>query len=1066
MIVLKYFIPFFVLFSIARDDLQAQELKASPLISYVSVEKYCSFLNALAASDECHLYSSEMENDQITRLGRPGFYTYYYSKKKALAPISDITGNAALLFCIWAESGAPSQIPSIDSMEHGADELGENNLVTVNQDTTHLLISEENKSHLKEGDYGSCKMSFWGSPKIVESFSKSLPVFNGAIEREYCDPRLQSNIIGCALKEFEYDAVGADFFSHDHEQWLGAVSLLSLVAFGAIYCSGRSFHCNNRADHVEHSASKDEASKDICSHPTGTLNVSFGKISLLESIVNDNSISQEDFPANHRYSSYKDITGLQDTLQRIHENFLLHGSLNPVDGAKIAAENASLLRARANAINQRILQGEREKEFARSKDHIFIDQQISILKKIADRSMRASEAYSAISWIDKETPERCKDFQNELLKKSIDIQAARGSLKYIFRDLSLLHQQAIRESFDKIFIHTGPIAPCKNLINTASASNCSSGSIKDSALVEDDRLSPLQHSSLRLATNQSQICGLKDFQLFVEKERGLSRNSWTSFYYQRNPLLNTFAWRTFASFITALKSQVFFTDHVSPAASIAMNYTVMTVGDYTSCYRQFPLDQEEASLADSDSSASQSTFSSMMGEFYTRVRSGEYFRSPVFYSMIWNFYRTVFSVTRNYPGNFFHDHFSAFIGAAWVTECVDDLTRGWRQHQEGAQERNSILQIGSPHEEGNKGEVSKREDADRLMEQALSLQGSHGVVLKNDLLTPAAKRYFSFHSDDSPIFRSSTKDPSSFPDSVENQHEICGLVSIDELFLQLNRDALVNSNKRIVGNDVTVSFQNEEAPIHDEERGSFSRGINLVRLGIYKKFGIGAIQRFDNQFQIKIRAQNPLMINELQTFFISQKEKFKESYFISPVSRFNEQEEIPQEMAHWIIKSSGRKIHFNPFYHEEFLDAINDENETLEGISEARESLHNIFKDLKPFHQRDIITNFNARFTPSGKTYWRSFIDPSWKEEPLTVEVFRSFINEQREQGQQRWTKIYYDFISNPYLCSGLWNTCTVTSAAVRIYFFSHNLAVSTIIVMAVNIPGDLTGRYRQIPRE
>jgi hypothetical protein len=208
-----------------------------------------------------------------------------------------------------------------------------------------------------------------------------------------------------------------------------------------------------------------------------------------------------------------------------------------------------------------------------------------------------------------------------------------------------------------------------------------------------------------------------------------------------------------------------------------------------------------------------------------------------------------------------------------------------------------------------------------------------------------------------------------------------------------------------------------------------------------------------------------LISNELQAFFTSQKEKFKESYFISPVSRFNEQEEIPQEMARWIIKSSGRKIHFNPFYHEEFLDTINDENETVEGISEAKESLYDIFKDLKPFHQRDIITNFNTRFTPSGKTYWRSFIDPSWKEEPLTVEAFRSFIKEQREQGQQRWTKIYYDCISNPYLCSGLWNTCTVTSAAVRIYFFSHNLAVSTIIVMAVNIPGDLTGRYRQIPR-
>jgi hypothetical protein len=33
----------------------------------------------------------------------------------------------------------------------------------------------------------------------------------------------------------------------------------------------------------------------------------------------------------------------------------------------------------------------------------------------------------------------------------------------------------------------------------------------------------------------------------------------------------------------------------------------------------------------------------------------------------------------------------------------------------------------------------------------------------------------------------------------------------------------------------------------------------------------------------------------------------------------------------------------------------------------------------------------------------------------------------------------------------------------VRIYFFSHNLAVSTIIAMAINIPGDLTARYHQL---
>jgi hypothetical protein len=1012
--VLKNLLPILVLFSISSDHLQAQEGNTTYDFSYASIEKFCSFLNASPASDTFQLYTSEMEGGPIIRLGTPGFYTYSYIEKNGSLPMRDLSWSAASLFCKWEKSGALSQALWLESMEHGLNELRENNLALVHRDASHVLISEENVSQLKNSILGNDKMHFWIFPKTGESFLKPLHAFNGSIEKEYCDPKLQSNLIGCALSDFVCETAGAISFSNDQEEWFGVIALLSLVSFGGVYYLGGSIHCNHRTDPFNPMLRKNESTPDA----SGASSLSnahsheyFEKVSLVESIMNSDSIAQEDLFVNHPYSLFQDIESLQNTFEKMHETFLLHVALDHKGGATIAASNALRLNARASEIDQRTFQGEDERKLARASDHSLIDQKLFVLQKLAESARRGAETYKTIALIEQQMPEHWNDLQNKLLNNSIRIEAAQAGLKYAFQDLSPLHLQAIRGIFDSTF---------KNSLESADVLN--------------------------------RTLVLKDYQFFIEQEREKSRNAWTRFYYQRNPLLNAFAWRTFASFITALKSQVFFTDHVSAATSIAMNYAVMTVGDYTSCYRQFPLEQEELSLADSNALASKSTYSSMMYEFYTRVCSGEYFSSPVFYSMVWNFYRTVFSVTRNYPGNFFHDHFSAFIGAAWVNECVDDLTRGWRQYEEGPEERNILLREARLHEEDNN---------ERSFQSKLEDNSWHVQPLKNELLLHAREEESFFQTNLHNTCRSSWESQSLLFSNCNSD-----VVTIDALFSQLDKNELLNSNKRILGDESALSFQDGHASINDLERLFYSQGTHLVRAGIYKKFGIGAIQRFDNQFQIKIRAQNPLMGSELQTFFISEKEKFKESYFISPISRWSEQEGISEEVAHYIIKSSGRKSGFNPFYHTEFLDPIDDEDETLEGISEARDQLCHIFNDLKPFHQRDIISNFNIRFTPSGNTCSSFFADSSWKEEPLTVQAFQSFILEQREKSQQRWTQIYYDCISNPYLCAGLWNTATVASAAVRIYFFSHNLAVSTLIVMAVNIPGDLTGRYRQLPRE
>jgi len=55
--------------------------------------------------------------------------------------------------------------------------------------------------------------------------------------------------------------------------------------------------------------------------------------------------------------------------------------------------------------------------------------------------------------------------------------------------------------------HTDSAAACENLMDTASASNCSSGSMKHTAVVAIHHLPCLDQDSRHLATNQYEICG-------------------------------------------------------------------------------------------------------------------------------------------------------------------------------------------------------------------------------------------------------------------------------------------------------------------------------------------------------------------------------------------------------------------------------------------------------------------------------------------------------------------------------------------------------------------------------
>jgi|GEM_PF-1122273 len=68
--------------------------------------------------------------------------------------------------------------------------------------------------------------------------------------------------------------------------------------------------------------------------------------------------------------------------------------------------------------------------------------------------------------------------------------------------------ESVLAGLTRIF-HTDSATACEHLMDTASASNCSSGSMKHTAVVPIHHLPCLHHDSQRLATNQYEICGLR-----------------------------------------------------------------------------------------------------------------------------------------------------------------------------------------------------------------------------------------------------------------------------------------------------------------------------------------------------------------------------------------------------------------------------------------------------------------------------------------------------------------------------------------------------------------------------
>lgn len=113
-------------------------------VSQITASEYCTFLNAVAASDPHHLYDEKMAADLeggcILRSGVVGSYHYDLLIRKQNTPISFLSPLDAMRYCNWLENASIASSENIDgATEHGSYELQDDQLISMKPDAIYLI---------------------------------------------------------------------------------------------------------------------------------------------------------------------------------------------------------------------------------------------------------------------------------------------------------------------------------------------------------------------------------------------------------------------------------------------------------------------------------------------------------------------------------------------------------------------------------------------------------------------------------------------------------------------------------------------------------------------------------------------------------------------------------------------------------------------------------------------------------------------------------------------------------------------------------------------------------------
>jgi hypothetical protein len=249
----------------------------------------------------------------------------------------------------------------------------------------------------------------------------------------------------------------------------------------------------------------------------------------------------------------------------------------------------------------------------------------------------------------------------------------------------------------------------------------------------------------------------------------------------------------------------------------------------------------------------------------------------------------------------------------------------------------------------------------------------------------------------------------------------------------------------IIGTQEKIKVTPPTESISDLDRTSFTQGIHLTQLALFRNFGIEAVERFKTQFHDAIEAANPITLKKLQDFVESENKTNNNSFYLSTKHGWSELQSQWDDPSNdnRVIRSEG--ISFNPFSKklESSTRTLNQEQLIQEGIQVTRKVLEDHWEAIAPKEKNVMLDRFNQKFVKNKM--------------PLTLGSLKSFLKESEPQG--------YFNLSRAVINNLKWNLLKASVSAVQntAWFLGSGPLPAFFLDFTMEFYGDLTAGERMM---
>ena len=243
----------------------------------------------------------------------------------------------------------------------------------------------------------------------------------------------------------------------------------------------------------------------------------------------------------------------------------------------------------------------------------------------------------------------------------------------------------------------------------------------------------------------------------------------------------------------------------------------------------------------------------------------------------------------------------------------------------------------------------------------------------------------------------------------------------------------------IIGTQEKIKVTPPTESISDLDRTSFTQGIHLTQLALFRNFGIEAVERFKTEFHDTIEASNPITLKKLQDFVESENKTNNNSFYLSTKHGWSELQSQWDDPSNdnRVIRSEG--VSFNPFSKklESSTRTLNQEQSIQKGIQVTRKVLEDHWAMIASKEKSLILDRFDQKFVKD--------------KVPLTLGSLKSLLKESEPQG--------YFNLSRAIINNLKWNLLKASVSALKntSWFLGSGPLPAFILDFSMEFYGDLT---------